>query len=87
MKKFARKNLEADEYHNAMQDPNTVIVDVRNAYESAIGAFKPPEGGAKLIDPKMRNSIEFPKWLNSKETQYQLNGKKVLMYWYVRQLN
>ena len=81
LQKFAGKHLEADEYHKAMQDPDTVIVDVRNAYESAIGAFKPPEGGAKLIDPKMRNSIEFPKWLNSKETQDQLNGKKVLMYW------
>ena len=56
-----------------------MVIDVRNAYESAIGAFKPPEGGATLIDPKMRNSIEFPKWLNSKETQKQLHGKKVLM--------
>ena len=79
LKKFAGEHLEADEYHDAMQDPETVIIDVRNAYESAIGAFKPPKGGALLIDPKMRNSIEFPKWLNSKETQKQLNGKKVLM--------
>ena len=63
-----------------MQDPEAVIIDVRNAYESAIGHFQPPEGGATLIDPKMRNSIEFPKWLNSEETQKQLNGKKVLMY-------
>ena len=63
-----------------MQDPNAVIIDVRNAYESAIGHFQPPEGGAKLIDPKMRNSIEFPKWLNSEETQKQLTGKRVLMY-------
>jgi predicted sulfurtransferase len=79
LKKFAGEHLEADEYHDAMQDPETVIIDVRNAYESAIGAFKPPEGGARLIDPKMRNSIEFPKWLNSDETKKQLTGKKVLM--------
>jgi predicted sulfurtransferase len=81
LKKFAGTHLEADEYHMAMQDPNTVIIDVRNAYESAIGAFQPPKGGAKLIDPKMRNSVEFPKWLNSKGTQDELHGKKVLMYW------
>ncbi len=80
LKRFAGTHLEADEYHQAMKDPETVIIDVRNAYESAIGNFQPPEGGAKLIDPKMRNSIEFPKWLNSKETKEQLNGKKVLMY-------
>ena len=80
MKKFAGEHLEADEYHKAMEDPETVIIDVRNAYESAIGNFQPPPNGAKLIDPKMRNSIEFPKWLNSQETQKQLTGKNVLMY-------
>ena len=80
LKKFAGTHLEADEYHKAMTDKDTVIIDVRNAYESAIGSFRPPEGGAELIDPKMRNSIEFPKWLNDPATQEKLNGKKVLMY-------
>jgi len=79
LKKFAGEHLEADEYHKAMQDPEAVIIDVRNKYESDIGNFQPPENGAKLIDPKMRNSIEFPKWLNSEETQKQLTGKKVLV--------
>jgi len=80
LKKFSGIHLEADAYHEAMQDPEAVIIDVRNAYETAIGKFQPPQGGAKLIDPKMRNSIEFPKWLASKETQDLLNNKKVLMY-------
>ena len=74
------RHVEADEYHDLMRDKDAVIIDVRNAYESAIGHFNPPEGGATLIDPKMRNSHEFPKWLNAPETQSQLNGKKVLMY-------
>mmetsp|Transcript_23750 Transcript_23750/g.77230 ORF Transcript_23750/g.77230 Transcript_23750/m.77230 type:complete len:545 (+) Transcript_23750:3-1637(+) len=74
------KHVEATEYHKLMEDPDAVIVDVRNAYESAIGHFKPPSGGAELIDPCMRNSHEFPKWLNAPETQAKLNGKKVLMY-------
>ena len=78
--KFAGTHLEADDYHKAMMQKDTVIVDVRNAYESSIGGFRPPEGGAELIDPKMRNSIEFPKWLNDPETQEKLNGKHVLMY-------
>ena len=80
LQKFAGTHLEADEYHKAMTDKDTVIIDVRNAYESSIGSFRPPEGGAELIDPKMRNSIEFPKWLNDPSTQEKLNGKKVLMY-------
>ena len=80
LKKFSGTHLEADEYHKAMKESDTVIIDVRNAYESAIGSFEPPKGGAELIDPKMRNSIEFPKWLNDPKTQEKLNGKKVLMY-------
>ena len=74
------KHLEAPEYHAMMQQKNTVIIDVRNAYESAIGHFAPPPGGAELIDPKMRNSREFPKWLHAPETQKKLDGKNVMMY-------
>jgi predicted sulfurtransferase len=53
---------------------------VRNQYETAIGTIKPPPGGAKLIDPKLRNSHEWPKWLAAEETQQLLNGKKVMMF-------
>mmetsp|Transcript_11620 Transcript_11620/g.17875 ORF Transcript_11620/g.17875 Transcript_11620/m.17875 type:complete len:493 (+) Transcript_11620:165-1643(+) len=80
LKEFAGEHLEADEYHRAMMEKDTVIIDVRNRYESALGNFQPPSGGAELIDPQMRNSIEFPKWLNDPATQKKLNGKKVLMY-------
>ena len=74
------KHLNAIDYHNMMKEKDTVIIDVRNAYESAIGHFQPPKGGAELIDPKMRNSHEFPKWLTAPETQAKLTGKKVMMY-------
>ena len=49
--------------------PGTVVIDVRNAYESAIGHFQRPPGGATLLDPKMRNSREFPKWINDEKTK------------------
>jgi predicted sulfurtransferase len=74
------RHVEADEYHKLMHNPDAVIIDVRNVYESAIGHFQPPEGGATFIDPRMRNSVEFPKWLNAPETQEKLHGKQVLMY-------
>ena len=80
LKSSRAKHVDADEYHDLMRDKDAVIIDVRNAYESAIGHFQPPTGGAQLIDPKMRNSHEFPKWLNAPETKEMLNGKKVLMY-------
>lgn len=75
-------HLEADQYHEAMKDKNTVIIDVRNYYESSIGHFNPPENGAELIDPKIRNSHEFPRWLNMPETQQKLQGKKVRLLLY-----
>jgi predicted sulfurtransferase len=105
IKKFGGIHLNALDYHKALQDPNTVVIDVsdsqttvsdrswnphfshmcpldqvRNQYETAIGTMKPPPGGARLIDPKLRNSHEWPKWLAAKETQQQLHGKKVMMF-------
>ena len=80
IKKFGGTHLTAIDYHDALKDPNTVVIDVRNAYETAIGTIRPPPGGATLLDPKMRNSHEWPKWLASKETQRQLHGKKVLTF-------
>ena len=77
---FAGTHLEADAYHEALQDPDAVVIDVRNFYETKLGAFNPPEGGAKLIDPQLRNSVEFPRWLADPKTQKKLDNKKVLMY-------
>ena len=45
-KKMPCKELcppQADEYHQLMEADDTVIIDVRNAYESAIGHFQPPQ--------------------------------------------
>jgi predicted sulfurtransferase len=80
LQKHAGTHLEADAYHEAMKDKDAVIIDVRNRYESAIGHFQPPPNGATLLDPLMRNSSDFPKWLNAPETKLKLQNKKVLMY-------
>ncbi len=77
---FSGSHLEAVEYHEFLKQKDTVVIDVRNAYESAIGHFDPPKGGAELIDPKMRNSRDFAPWLNLPDTKEKLNGKKVMMY-------
>lgn len=73
-------HLEPTEYHQKMCEKDTVIIDVRNHYEANIGRFAPPVGGAKMIDPMMRKSTEFPMWLDRKETKEMLRGKQVLMY-------
>jgi len=58
-----------------------VVIDVRNAYESAIGRFcgQEKKGGAKLLDPLMRKSTDFPKWLELDSTKSELKDKNVLM--------
>ena len=56
IEKFGGEHLTAVDYHEALRDKDTVVIDVRNAYETAIGTIVPPEGGATLLDPKLRNS-------------------------------
>ncbi len=47
-----------------------VIIDVRNVYETSIGHFDPRahvsslRAAAELVDPKMRQSTDFPGWLH-----------------------
>lgn len=80
LERHSGKHLEAHEYHQQMQQKDTVIIDVRNAYESAIGHFQPPPGGAALLKPPMRNSLDFPHWLHAPSTKKALQGKTVMMY-------
>ena len=80
LNRHSGEHLEAIDYHKKMQEKDTVIIDVRNAYESDIGHFQPPEGGAELLDPKMRTSQDFPKWLNAPATKEKLKNKTVMMY-------
>ena len=55
-------HLEAPEYHKKITEPDTVVIDVRNAYESDIGKF------AGALDPQMRKSTDFPTWLRKPVT-------------------
>jgi predicted sulfurtransferase len=46
------RHVEAEEYHQLMANPDAVIIDVRNCYESAIGHFQPPavrDAGSTLV--------------------------------------
>jgi predicted sulfurtransferase len=74
--KLGGVHLKPHEFHKAMEDPNAVIIDVRNVNETAIGKFAPP--GDKVLDPMMRRSTEFPEWIE--KNREKLEGKKILMY-------
>ena len=54
-------HLKPVEFHEALADPNSVVIDVRNFNETLIGKFAPPtvDGVAmeeKVLDPCMRKS-------------------------------
>lgn len=66
--------LEPEAWAEAAARPNTVLIDVRNARESAIGRFD----GA--IEPKTKCFSEFAQWLAKDATRELVEGKEVLMY-------
>ncbi|KMT17435.1 hypothetical protein BVRB_2g038870 [Beta vulgaris subsp. vulgaris] len=57
------------EWNELISDPNTVVIDVRNTYETRIGKFK----GA--VDPCTTAFREFPSWI---ENNFQLAGSDSL---------
>ncbi|KAG7372395.1 rhodanase domain containing protein [Nitzschia inconspicua] len=88
-------HLEAKEYHEMLKKDNTVVIDVRNHYETILGRFDGQQqqnddvkekkkstttSGAEYIDPKMRKSTDFKSWLATPETKEKLQNKTVLMY-------
>lgn len=79
---FTGVHLDPEDYHAKLKEDNTVVIDVRNAYESDIGRFGGQQsiGGAQLLLPDMRKSTDFPDWIEKEETKEMLSGKNVLMY-------
>jgi predicted sulfurtransferase len=77
-------HLKPSEFHEALASDNSVVIDVRNFNESLIGRFNPPLPPGtenireKVLDPCMRRSTEFPKWVQ--DNKHKLEGKQVLMY-------
>lgn len=58
-------HVEPEVFTQMAADPDAVLIDVRNANETAIGRFIPPEGGALPLDPRMRRSTEFVDWVDA----------------------
>lgn len=50
-----------DAWNALIDDPNVVVVDVRNGYEVDIGSF------AKAINPETKSFTEFPAWVQAQQ--------------------
>ncbi|WP_312414694.1 rhodanese-related sulfurtransferase, partial [Shinella sp.] len=60
------------EWNALISDPDTIVIDTRNDYETAIGMFK----GA--VDPNTKTFREFPDWV--RENTGLHNKPKIAMY-------
>ena len=69
---MAGQYVKPEEWNKLLDDPDVVVVDVRNDYEVSIGTFK----GA--IDPKTKSFSELPEWV-LKETALR-EKPKVAMF-------
>ncbi len=67
----AAQHLSPQDWHTLAQQPDVVVMDVRNNYESKIGKFK------EAIVPDIGNFRELPAWM---EQHQELKDKKVLIY-------
>ncbi len=68
--------VDPQHWNALIEDPDTVVVDVRNDYEVAIGTF------ANAINPKTASFTEFPEWVRQQSQEGGvLDGKrKVAMF-------
>ncbi|MGB6229588.1 MAG: rhodanese-related sulfurtransferase [Litorimonas sp.] len=60
------------DWNEVVADPDTVVIDTRNAYEVEVGSFK----GA--LDPKTDSFREFPAWVEANRDK--LDGKRIAMF-------
>jgi UPF0176 protein len=66
------KHLKPKEWLEALQDPDTIVIDGRNYYEFDVGHFR----GA--IRPEVESFREFPEWIRENLSDYK--DKKILTY-------
>ena len=65
------KHLEAAEWNKVISDPNTLVIDVRNDYETDIGTFK------NSIIPNMKDFTEFPEFIDKEIVKEQIKNWNV----------
>ena len=66
------KHLNYQDWNKLITDPNTIILDVRNNYETEIGTFK------NSIIPEMDNLTEFPHFVDKELSE--IKKKKIAMF-------
>ena len=66
--------VEPADWNRLVDDPDVLVIDTRNRYETAIGSFS----GA--IDPETDSFREFPEWAEALAADPNSRGKKLAMF-------
>lgn len=64
--------VEPDDWNRLIADPDTVVIDTRNRYETAVGTFD------RATDPGTDSFREFPDWIAKNRSKFE--GRKVAMF-------
>ncbi len=66
------EHVDAHQWNQLISDPETIVIDTRNAYETSIGTFE------NAIDPKTTNFREFPEYIS--QNLEDKKDKKIAMF-------
>ena len=66
--------IKPEDWNDIISDPDVVLIDTRNKYETKIGSFK------NAIDPQTGSFREFPKWVKNFKAEKGNENKKIAMF-------
>ncbi|TVY54897.1 Thiosulfate sulfurtransferase/rhodanese-like domain-containing protein 2 [Lachnellula cervina] len=73
--------LTPEEFHERCHtEPNTLLLDVRNHYESRIGYFVDPRTGEPALRPQIRRFSQWPQYVNRRMVGEERGERQILTF-------
>ena len=66
--------VKPEDWNDLISDPNVIVIDTRNKYETKIGSFQ------NAIDPETLSFREFPSWVKKFKNSKDNTNKKIAMF-------
>ncbi len=66
--------VKPDDWNDLISDPDVVVIDTRNKYETKIGSFQ------NALDPETSSFREFPDWVKKFKSSKENANKKIAMF-------
>ena len=66
--------VKPEDWNELISDPNVIVIDTRNKYETKIGSFQ------NALDPETSSFREFPDWVKKFKNSEDNTNKKIAMF-------